>query len=130
MMGQLDAEKALLRQPAERRRLSPPEIVDYLRSLPTLWAEAGPEGRQALVVSIFARLDVLGFSGSNTSSPPMRSTSVWTRRCRPSLSSTARFLSLVGARGVAPPEPTLVSPILTLTIELSGRNRWSDSSTG
>ena len=60
-MGQLDAEEALLRQPAERRRLSPPEIVDFLRSLPTLWAEAGPEGRQALVVSIFARLDVLGF---------------------------------------------------------------------
>ena len=60
-MGQLDAEEALLRLPTERRRLTTPEIVDYLRSLQTLWADAGPDGRQALVVSIFARLDVLGF---------------------------------------------------------------------
>ena len=35
--------------------------MDYLRSLPRLWADAGPDGRQALVVAIFARLDVLGF---------------------------------------------------------------------
>jgi hypothetical protein len=60
-MGRLDAEEALARQPVERHRLSPPEIVDYLRSLPKLWADAGPDGRQAMVVSIFARLDVLGF---------------------------------------------------------------------
>ncbi|MFI5041490.1 MAG: hypothetical protein ACHQNA_06525, partial [Acidimicrobiales bacterium] len=26
-----------------------------------LWADSGPDGRQALVVAIFARLDVLGF---------------------------------------------------------------------
>src|SRR5207249_4730694 len=45
------------RQPAS----DPPEIVDYLRSVPSLWAEAGPAGRQALVEAIFARLDVLGF---------------------------------------------------------------------
>lgn len=31
------------------------------RSLPRLWADSGPDGRQALVVAIFARLDVLGF---------------------------------------------------------------------
>ncbi len=35
--------------------------MDYLRSLPRLRADAGPDGRQALVVAIFARLDVLGF---------------------------------------------------------------------
>ena len=57
----LDAEEALARQPVDRRRLSPPEIVDYLRSLPKLWADSGPDGRQAMVVSTFARLDVLGF---------------------------------------------------------------------
>jgi hypothetical protein len=33
----------------------------YTRSLPRLWADSGPDGRQALVVAIFARLDVLGF---------------------------------------------------------------------
>ncbi len=35
--------------------------MDYLRSLPRLWADAGPDGRQALVVAIFARLVFLGF---------------------------------------------------------------------
>jgi hypothetical protein len=35
--------------------------VDYLRSLPSLWADAGPDGRQALATAIFARTDVMGF---------------------------------------------------------------------
>ena len=47
--------------PVEVHRLTPLEIVDYTRSLPRLWADAGPDGRQALVIAIFARLDVLGF---------------------------------------------------------------------
>jgi len=60
-MARLDAEEALAREPVESRRLTPPEIVDYLRSLPALWADSGPSGRQALVGAIFARTDVLGF---------------------------------------------------------------------
>jgi hypothetical protein len=60
-MGRLDAEERVAREPVEMRRLTPPEIVDYTRSLPRLWADSGPSGRQALVVAIFARLDVLGF---------------------------------------------------------------------
>ncbi len=60
-MARLDAEEALAREPDGLDRLTPPQIVDRLRSLPTLWAESGPDGRQALAVSIFARLDVLGF---------------------------------------------------------------------
>jgi hypothetical protein len=60
-MTRLDAEEVLAREPVERQRLTPPEIVDYLRSLPTLWEDSGPDSRQALVTSIFARLDVLGF---------------------------------------------------------------------
>jgi hypothetical protein len=35
--------------------------VDYLRSLPTRWADSGLDSRQALVTAIFTRLDVLGF---------------------------------------------------------------------
>ncbi len=35
--------------------------MDYLRSLPTLWADAGPDGRQALATAIFARTEVMGF---------------------------------------------------------------------
>ena len=42
-------------------RLSSGEVVSYLRSLPALWADAGPDGRQALATSIFARTDVMGF---------------------------------------------------------------------
>jgi hypothetical protein len=60
-MSRLDDEEALARVPVERQRLSPPEIVDYLRALTRLWADAGPDGRQALVGAIFAKLDVLGF---------------------------------------------------------------------
>ncbi len=60
-MSRLDAEESLVRDAAAPARLSPPQIVDYLRSLPRLWAEAGSDGRQALAVSIFARVDVMGF---------------------------------------------------------------------
>ena len=60
-MGRLDAEERVANEPVESRRLTAPEIVDYTRSLPRLWADAGPDGRQALVTAIFARLDVLGF---------------------------------------------------------------------
>jgi hypothetical protein len=60
-MARLDAETRIAREPAISRRLTPTEIVDYMRSLPRLWADAGPDGRQAMVGAIFARLDILGF---------------------------------------------------------------------
>jgi hypothetical protein len=60
-MARLDAEERIAREPAISRRLTPTEIVEYTRSLPRLWADAGPDGRQAMVGAIFARLDVLGF---------------------------------------------------------------------
>jgi len=60
-MARLDDEERIAKEPVEHERLTPPEIVDYLRSLPSLWADAGPAGRQALAMSIFARTDVLGF---------------------------------------------------------------------
>jgi DNA invertase Pin-like site-specific DNA recombinase len=60
-MTRLDAAEALARQPLDAPRLTPLEIVDYLRSLPSLWADSGPDGRQALMSAIFARTDVLGF---------------------------------------------------------------------
>jgi hypothetical protein len=46
---------------ARSHQAGPDEIVGYLRSLPTLWAESGPDARQTLTTAIFARLDVLGF---------------------------------------------------------------------
>ncbi len=60
-MARLDAEERIAREPVEVHRLTPTEIVDYTRSLPRLWADAGPDGRQALVAAIFTKLDVLGF---------------------------------------------------------------------
>jgi hypothetical protein len=60
-MAQLDAEEQAAREPVEAGRLSSGEVVDYLRSLPVLWAETGPDGRQALATAIFARTDVVGF---------------------------------------------------------------------
>ena len=35
--------------------------VAYLRSLPKLWADSGPDGRQALALGLFARAEVIGF---------------------------------------------------------------------
>ncbi len=60
-MAQLDAEEQAARQPTETGRLSSSEIVSYLRSLPALWADSGPDGRQTLATAIFARTEVLGF---------------------------------------------------------------------
>jgi hypothetical protein len=60
-MTRLDTEERIARVPVELRRLTPPEIVAYLRSLPALWADSGPDGRQALATAIFARTDVMGF---------------------------------------------------------------------
>ena len=60
-LARLDAEERIAREPIVSRRLTPTEIVDYTRSLPRLWTDAGPDGRQAMVGAIFTRLDVLGF---------------------------------------------------------------------
>ncbi|MGO9180875.1 MAG: recombinase family protein, partial [Candidatus Limnocylindrales bacterium] len=60
-MARLDAEEQRAREPLDEPRLSAPEIVDYLRSLPSLWADTGPDGRQALASALFARTDVLGY---------------------------------------------------------------------
>ena len=60
-MAQLDAEEQAARQPTETGRLSSGEVVSYLRSLPALWADAGPDGRQVLATALFARTEVLGF---------------------------------------------------------------------
>jgi hypothetical protein len=61
-MGRLEVEERIAREPVETRRLSPREVVAYARSLPRLWADAAPDGRQALVTAVFADLAVAGFS--------------------------------------------------------------------
>jgi hypothetical protein len=60
-MARLDAEEEVARQPRAQRRLAPANVVAYLRSLPSLWADAGPEGRQALATALFAIIEVEGY---------------------------------------------------------------------
>ena len=60
-MAKLDAEEQAAREPVAAGHLSSREVLDYLRSLPSLWSKAGPDGRQALATAIFARTDVTGF---------------------------------------------------------------------
>ena len=43
------------REPVEAGHLSSREVLDNLRSLPSLWADAGPEGRHALATPRSAR---------------------------------------------------------------------------
>jgi hypothetical protein len=47
-MARLDAEIQVARQPRQQQRMAPDEVVAYLRLLPRLWNDSGPEGRQAL----------------------------------------------------------------------------------
>ena len=42
--------------------MAPDEVVAYLRSLPRLWVDAGPAGRQALAAALFTKLDVEGYT--------------------------------------------------------------------
>jgi DNA invertase Pin-like site-specific DNA recombinase len=60
-MARLDGEEQLAREPVRSGRLTPPEVVAYLRSLPKLWTDSGPDGRQALALGLFARTEVIGF---------------------------------------------------------------------
>jgi hypothetical protein len=60
-MARLDAEQQVARQPRQHQRMAPDEVVAYLRSLPTLWTDAGPEGRQALASALFTKLEVEGY---------------------------------------------------------------------
>ncbi|MFO1540588.1 MAG: hypothetical protein ACKOTZ_09145 [Chloroflexota bacterium] len=60
-MLRLDAEAELARRPREDRRLDPAEVVAYLRSLPALWADSGPDGRRALATALFAKTEVEGY---------------------------------------------------------------------
>jgi hypothetical protein len=60
-MARLDAEEDLAHVPLDGRRLTPTEIVDYLRSLPTMWADSGTTRRHAIVSATFAYIDVFGF---------------------------------------------------------------------
>ncbi len=61
-MARLDAEQQVARQPRQQQRMAPDEVVAYLRSLPTLWNDAGPEGRQALASALFTKLEVEGYT--------------------------------------------------------------------
>lgn len=60
-MTRLDAESAVARQPRQHQRMAPDEVVSYLWSLPSLWNDAGPEGRQALASALFTKLEVEGY---------------------------------------------------------------------
>ena len=61
-MARLDAEQQVARQPRQQQRMAPDEVVAYLRSLPSLWTDAGPEGRQALASALFTKLEVEGYT--------------------------------------------------------------------
>ena len=61
-MARLDAEQQVARQPRQHQRMAPDEVVAYLRSLPSLWNDAGPEGRQALASALFTKLEVEGYT--------------------------------------------------------------------
>ena len=119
-MARLDAEQQVARQPRQQQRMAPDEVVAYLRSLPTLWADAGPEGRQALASALFTKLEVEGYTKMRYAAHtrcryPRSRRSPTGADWRPVVTQ----VGLVGARGVAPAWPTCGS----------GRNSCSRTST-
>ena len=102
-MARLDAEEQAARQPRRDRRLAPDEVVAYLRSLPALWADSGPEGRQALATALFARTDVEGYERMEYELTP-DAIELGLNAALPAVFELGvRSVSLVGARGFEPP---------------------------
>jgi len=99
-MARLDAEAEVARQPREGRRLAPSGVVAYLRSLPSLWADAGPEGRQALATALFAKTDVLGYQRMEYELTP-DAIELGLNAALPTVLELD-LVSLVGARGIGP----------------------------
>ncbi|MFO7533095.1 MAG: hypothetical protein R6W93_11590 [Candidatus Limnocylindrales bacterium] len=58
-MSRLDTDEALARRPSADA-MSAGEVVDYLRDLPRVWAEA-PASRSRIAEALFERIEVLGF---------------------------------------------------------------------
>ena len=70
MMRQLDAEQGAAIATAARHRLSPEEVIAYLRDLPRLWHEASPEARQMIAASLFEETSALGWRSFRYRWPP------------------------------------------------------------
>ena len=83
-MSRLDGDEQLAREPVQSGHLTAPEVVAYLRSLPKLWADSGPGGRQALALGLFARTEAIGFEQmSYELTPDVQSSLASTLRYRP-----------------------------------------------
>lgn len=82
-MVRLDAEAEVARQPQVGQGLTPTEVVSYLRSLPTLWADVGPEVAKLWPSPCSPRPTCWGSNGWSTNSRPMRSNSASAPPCRP-----------------------------------------------
>jgi hypothetical protein len=90
------AEQQVARQPRQQR-MAPDEVVAYLRSLPSLWSDAAPEGRQALAAALFTKLDVEGYTKTRYQLTPDAVTSVSAQPCRRSSRPVVTQVGLVGA---------------------------------
>ena len=60
-MRRLDAEQDAAAASSGAERLSPEEVVGYLRDLPRLWRDASPEARQLIAASLFEETTALGW---------------------------------------------------------------------
>ncbi len=81
-MARLDAEQQVARQPRQQQRMAPDEVVAYLRALPSLWNDAGPEGRQALASALFTKFEVEGYTKRRGTSSAILMHAVRLRRDR------------------------------------------------
>jgi hypothetical protein len=109
-MARLDAEQEVARQPRHHQRMAPDEVVAYLRSLPSLWTDSGPEGRQALASALFTKLEVEGYQTMRYELTP-DAVDLGLGAALPAQLETGGQIGGfgLGARGIAPAWPTFDS---------------------
>jgi hypothetical protein len=82
---------------SERPTLPPDEVRRYLENLPAWWADADPDDRRALATTLFERIRVLGVSVAKLEPTQEALDHGLAEAFGPD------DVSLVGARGLAPP---------------------------
>ena len=95
-MRELDTAEAEALGDRERPGLPPDEVRRYLENLPAWWADAGPDDRRALAMTLFERIRVLGISSVKLEA---------TQEARDHGLAEAfgpDDVEMVGARGIAP----------------------------
>ena len=127
-MARLDAEaEAAVVRPA--RMPTAAEARAHREELPNLWAKTSAAGRHAIAEAAFERIDVLGVTDYTFTLTATAKAQGWEAALRAGVFRVKDGQFGRGERRQASTTDLGVPPILPLTIELSGAERWLRAST-